>query len=156
HKFIAKPHVHRQLGTRLPLIMNVYVKFPFTKVTIGVRLTRLGPLEEERGALQEGDQATKRIEAAPPSLLLEVALDAVYGSAKSEIVRFVRPDEVVRQWEFVLHFQKRCEDARPDRRQTGDVHATVLLALRKEVQRGSLIRSGLHVRFTGSCEAEAQ
>ena len=33
--------------------MDVHVKFAFTKVTIGVRLTRLGPLEEGWDALQE-------------------------------------------------------------------------------------------------------
>src|SRR5438876_6496500 len=96
HIFIAEPHVHRQLWTRPPLIVDVDVKFAFTKVTIGVRLTRFGPLEEGRDALQEIAKARESVEAAPPSLLLEVALDAVQGSAKSEGVFFVRPDEVIR------------------------------------------------------------
>ena len=115
HEFISDADVQRQFGKRLPLIVDIYVEFPFAKVAIGVREPRLRSLEEARGALQETGQAGKSIEAAPPPLLLEVALDAVEGCAKSEAVRSVRPDDVVRQREFVLHFQKRGEDAGPDR-----------------------------------------
>src|SRR5439155_21262023 len=84
HVFIAEPHVHRQLRSHLPFIVDVQVDFAFTKVTIGIRLTRLGALEQARDTLQEIGQAREGIEAAPPPLLLEVALDAVQRSAKSE------------------------------------------------------------------------
>ena len=76
HKLIAEADVHRQLGTHLPLILDISVHFDFAEVAIGVRLAGLRPLEETRSSLQESGQAGKSIEAAPPSLLLEVALDA--------------------------------------------------------------------------------
>jgi len=58
------------------IIVDIRVHLDFAKVAIGVRLSRLRTLEEARGPLQESGEAREGIEAAPPSLLLKVALDA--------------------------------------------------------------------------------
>src|SRR5207244_3605806 len=134
HQFVADADVQRQFRKHLPLIVGIYVEFPFAKVTIRVREPRLRPLELARGALQKISHAGKAIEAAPPTLLLKVTLDAVEGCAKAEAMRPARPDHVVRYREFVLYFQKRGVDAGPDGRQAGDVHAAVLFTLGKEVE----------------------
>src|SRR6185369_13990610 len=65
HKFVADTHVKRQLRKRLPLIVDVEIKFAFTEITIRIRLTRLWSLEEAWNALQEIRQTRKRIEATP-------------------------------------------------------------------------------------------
>src|SRR5207302_9899646 len=81
-KLIAEADVKGQLGKRLPLIVDISIQFNFAKVTIGVREPWLGPLEKAWGALQKSGQAGESIEAAPPSLLLEIALNAAEGCTK--------------------------------------------------------------------------
>src|SRR5262249_18049309 len=116
HKFVAKTYVYRQCRKRFPFIVDIAVDFDLAEVTIGICLSGFGSLEQSRSCLQETNQAGKGIETTPPTLLLEVALDAGDGAAEAEAVRPARPEHVVSQGKLVLYFQQRCEDAGADRR----------------------------------------
>src|ERR1700733_14276431 len=73
-ELIPDTKVDRQPRSCLPLILKISVDFNFAEVARGVRIGGDGSNKEERVSLEKVRDAGKGIEAAPPSVLCEVAL----------------------------------------------------------------------------------
>src|SRR5215472_9565779 len=136
--------------------MNVAIDLDLAEIAIRIGLSGVRALEEARNSLNEVREAREGVEAAPPALLLEIALDTAERSTESEVMPALAPNNVVRQRKLILYFKQWSVDAGPDGRIACDIHASVLTALREEIERGSLIRALLHVCLARAGEAEAQ
>src|SRR5262249_18403868 len=74
-EFITDTDVERQFRSCLPLVVNVPIHVDFAEVTIRVGKSRFGSLKQTGTGGQKRCEAGERVEAAPPSLLIEVGLN---------------------------------------------------------------------------------